>query len=66
VMTLRLCRELIPMCGKEIEFRKLTGTTRAFPDFDRIFGNFHSGQAKCLARFGNRASLRSLPFRRIH
>ncbi len=37
IMTLRLCREIIPLCGKEINFRALVGLVRAFPDFRKIF-----------------------------
>jgi hypothetical protein len=36
-MTLRLCREIIPLCGAELNFRNLIGTTRAFPDFGIVF-----------------------------
>jgi hypothetical protein len=51
VMTLRLCREIIPMCGEELNFRMLTGTTRAFPNIKRILGKVDSCQAKCGGRF---------------
>ena len=39
VMTLRLCREIIPLCGEELNFRALVGSTKAFPEFQKIFGN---------------------------
>jgi hypothetical protein len=64
VMTLRLSRELIAMCGKEIDFRKLTGTTRAFPDIKAILGKADSGHAGCGTRFNSRASLQRLVFQR--
>jgi hypothetical protein len=38
IMTLRLCREIIPLCGEELNFRALVGSVRAFPDFHKIFG----------------------------
>ena len=38
IMTLRLCREIIPCCGAEINFRVLKGSIKAFPDFRIIFG----------------------------
>jgi hypothetical protein len=57
-MTLRLCREIIPMCGEELNFRKLTGTTRAFPNIKRILGRVNSGQARCGNRFRGGAGLR--------
>jgi hypothetical protein len=60
VMTLRLFREIVPLCGGEIHFRKLTGMTRAFPSIKRIFGKARSGQATCCSRFGTRVNLRSL------
>ena len=66
VMTLRLAREIIPMCGQEIHFRKLTGTTRAFPDMKKIFGNVHLGQIRCGSHFSRRPGLRSLVVRRNH
>jgi hypothetical protein len=37
--TLMFCRAIIPLCLEDIHFRKLTGTKRAFPDFDKVFGN---------------------------
>jgi hypothetical protein len=37
IMTLRLCREIIPLCGEEINFRALVGLVRAFPDFHKVF-----------------------------
>ena len=37
IVTLGLCREIIPLCGEELNFRKLIGTTRAFPNFDKVF-----------------------------
>ncbi len=54
VMTLRLCREIIPMCGEELNFRKLTGTTRAFPNIKRILGQVDSSQARCGSPFRQR------------
>jgi hypothetical protein len=39
VATLMFCRAIIPLCGTELNFRVLTGTNRAFPDFDTVFGN---------------------------
>jgi hypothetical protein len=38
VTTLGLCRAIIELSGGELHFSKLTGTTRAFPDFRKIFG----------------------------
>ena len=42
--TFMLCRAIIPLCGEELNFRSLTGTNRAFPDFDKIFGETTPGQ----------------------
>jgi len=47
--TLMFCRSIIPLCAEDIHFRKLTGKKRAFPDFDKVFGNTVSIQ-----RCGNR------------
>jgi hypothetical protein len=44
IMTLCLCREIIPLCGAELNFRNLIGTTRAFPDFGKVFGDSMSVQ----------------------
>jgi hypothetical protein len=38
LVELSVCRGIIPLCSAMIHFRKLTGTTRAFPDFKLIFG----------------------------
>jgi hypothetical protein len=38
VMTLMLCRTIIPICQAELNFRLLTETNRAFPDFDKVLG----------------------------
>jgi hypothetical protein len=64
VMILRLARELIPMCGEEIHFHRLVGTTRAFPNIAQILGKVHPSQASCATRFARRWSLRPLRFRR--
>jgi hypothetical protein len=37
--TLVFCRAIIPLCEAELNFRTLTGTNRAFPDFGKIFGD---------------------------
>jgi hypothetical protein len=37
-VTFMFCRAIIPLCGSEMNFRSLTGTNRAFPDFDEVFG----------------------------
>jgi hypothetical protein len=66
VMTLRLCREIIPMCGEELQYRKLTGTTRAFPNIKRILGKVDSCQAKCRGRCSGGAGLRTVGSRRNH
>ncbi len=66
VMTLRLCREIIPMCGEELNFRKLTGTTRAFPNIKRILGKVDSGHGRCGSRFNGGAGLRTVVARRNH
>ena len=66
VMTLRLCREMIPMCGEELNFRKLTGTERAFPCIQKILGAVPSGQARCDSRLGTRSSARPLVARPAH
>jgi len=39
VAILMFCRGIIPLCAAEINFHKLTGATRAFPDFSKIFGD---------------------------
>ncbi len=44
IMTLRLCREIIPFCGAALDFRNLIGTTRAFPDFGKVFSDSMSVQ----------------------
>jgi N-6 DNA Methylase len=38
VIMLMFCRAIIPLCASELNFRKLTGTSRAFPNSDIIFG----------------------------
>jgi hypothetical protein len=38
VATLLLCRGIIPLSGKALHFRELTGAKRAFPDLRRVFG----------------------------
>jgi hypothetical protein len=38
VATLMFCRALIPLCREELHFRSLTGSTKAFPKFETIFG----------------------------
>ena len=38
IVTLRLSREIIPLCGEELNFRVLVGSVRAFADFRKIFG----------------------------
>ncbi len=42
VMTLRLCREIIPLCGVDLNFRTLVGSTKAFPEFQEVFGDRRS------------------------
>jgi hypothetical protein len=64
VMTLRLCREIISMCGDELYFRKLTGTTRAFPDISKILGKVVYGHAICGSRLTGRTGLRRVVCRR--
>ena len=39
VTTLMFCSAIIPLCGEELNFRALPGTTHAFPDFDKLFGS---------------------------
>ncbi|MGD1089333.1 MAG: hypothetical protein ABR955_11495 [Verrucomicrobiota bacterium] len=39
VVMLMFCRAIIPLCALELNFRALTGTNRAFPDFGKIFGD---------------------------
>ena len=39
VTILMCCRTIIPLCGADLNFRALTGTNRAFPDFGNLFGN---------------------------
>ena len=67
IMTLMFCRTIIPVCATELNFRKLTGTIRAFPDFVKIFGHkmpiqiysnrkwLHS--TRCLPRIKNTRNL---------
>ncbi len=38
VMTLMFCRAIIPLCRDELDFRSLTGSSRAFPEFQKVFG----------------------------
>jgi hypothetical protein len=38
VTTLRLCREIISLCAENLNFRALTGSTKAFPRFQIVFG----------------------------
>ena len=48
----RLGRELIPLCGQVLNFHALTGSTRAFPAFSKIFGPVpakHKPANTCLA-----------------
>ena len=49
VATLMFCRAIIPLCGAELNFRILTGTNRAFPDFGIVFGNIAQIQI-CVGR----------------
>ena len=39
VTILAFCRAIISLCEEGLNFRTLTGTTRAFPDLGKIFGN---------------------------
>ncbi|HUZ07046.1 MAG TPA: N-6 DNA methylase [Candidatus Paceibacterota bacterium] len=39
IVILMFCRAIIPLCAAELDFRMLTGTTRAFPDFGKMFGD---------------------------
>jgi len=66
IMTLRLTREIIPICGEELNFRNLINTTRAFPDMNRILGNPPTGLEKCSNQFKRGASLRPLGVRERH
>jgi hypothetical protein len=66
VMTLRLCREVIPLCGAELHFRKLTGTTRAFPRFEIILGRVHTGLASRCRSFSIGRTLRLSSRRRAY
>ena len=36
--TLMLCQAIIPLCREELHFRSLTGSTKAFPKFETVFG----------------------------
>jgi hypothetical protein len=36
--TLSCCRAIIPLVGEDLRFDRLIGTTRAFPEFDLVFG----------------------------
>ena len=49
ISTLMFCRAIIPLCGAELNFRILTGTNRAFPDFGIVFGNIAQIQI-CVGR----------------
>jgi hypothetical protein len=57
VTTLGLCRAIIELSGGELHFSKLTGTTKAFPDFRKIFG-FEPDSAKNSIRATCRKKLR--------
>jgi len=59
ITTLGICRSIIPLCGEELDFRKLTGTTRAFPDFRKLYRNETPAVAVC-KRTGSHIT-RSLP-----
>ena len=52
--------------GEELNFRKLTGTTRAFPNIKKILGKVDSGRARCGSRFNGGAGLRTVVARRNH
>jgi hypothetical protein len=32
------CRAIIPLCREELGFRSLAGSSKAFPEFQRVFG----------------------------
>ena len=49
-MTSRLCREIIPLCGTELNFRALVGSTKAFPEFQKVFGAYESNGCKNVVR----------------
>jgi hypothetical protein len=66
ITTLRLCREIIPICGAELNFRNLIGTTRAFPNIRSVLGMVNSIHMGCGNRFSRRAGLRTPLAQRNH
>jgi hypothetical protein len=66
VMTLQLCHEIIAMCGEELDFRRLTGTTRAFPFIKKVLGKARLSQSRCGSYFGAGASVRTTVSRHTH
>jgi len=66
VMTLRLCREMIPLCGPALDFRALTGSTRAFPDIRSLLGRVKSIQGNCASHLSRRAGLRRIAARELN
>jgi hypothetical protein len=43
VATLMFCRAIVPLCRDELGFRSLVGSSRAFPDFQKVFGVLPTG-----------------------
>ena len=67
IFTLIFCQAVMPLCGQELYFRRLTGAEKAFPDVCKIIGEIpkvascyrrsHSNAKRCLRKLENARSL---------
>ena len=65
VTTLRFCRELISLCAEELNFRALIGSTKAFPQFQIVFGSNETNGGKEAVRINKTIPCRD-GFRRFN